>query len=138
MFCELCFFDTVGTGKSLSESSQKEPSNQPNKKWIKEHPPTLAALWIPSFLAALGPKWGLFPAPPPGGVGTAAMAAAVAAAVRRRDEQRANGQGGEDSDAVVRSITKSTVAPEDLLPPWLDKNGTRKHMLCKTRSFNRL
>jgi len=53
------------------------------------------------------------------------MAAAVAAAVRRRDEQRANnGQGGDDSDAVVRSITKSTVAPEDLLPPWLDKKWT--------------
>lgn len=58
---------------------------------------------------------------PSGGGRHSAMAAAVAAAVRRRDEQRANNsQGGDDSDAVVRSITKSTVAPEDLLPPKVE------------------
>lgn len=47
------------------------------------------------------------------------MAAAVAAAVRRRDEQR--GDRNDDGGDVVKSPTKTSVAPEDLLPPWRGK-----------------
>lgn len=85
-------FDTVGTRKSLSEyfpegiikPTKQETDQQTSTK--EGPPPTLTSLWIPSFLAALGPKWGLFPAP-----------------LRGRSAQRHGGCGGRRGAAPRRA-----------------------------------